>query len=302
MATRVDLSHTRLSATTKDSFQSGQESERKKEKSTLEQSHCACLIHQRQSTAYLVCLQYWLLHLCKARRTMLTSQKLLHGNVINVLFSNCNFERLHASQRTEQIISDLGNLEPEAYLMKPMHKFIEAPEILNQEMCLSHSNNTRTEQKRRRRKLIYHPCRDSLDYNSISDVSSIFKIMTQTLDFFHPPQKAEGQIGNNKQLDPKKQHNIIAKQQMTKTSCPCKNKFKQIKKLRAVRWPLRVSGPLHVTGWDCSDKQARQNDNVPRGNLIRMSCVSLTNSGYFAVIYLCLLSGGRQNRRPGLSD
>lgn len=66
--------------------------------------------------------------------------------------------------------------------------------------------------------------------------------------------------------------------------------------------PLKVSALLDVMGQDCFDKHARQNDNVLGGNLIRMSYMSLTNSGHFAVIYLCLLSGERRNRRPGLPD
>lgn len=53
---------------------------------------------------------------------------------------------------------------------------------------------------------------------------------------------------------------------------------------------------------DGSDKQALHNDNVLRRNLIRMGWMSFTNSGYFAVIYLCAEQGERRNRRPGLPD
>lgn len=67
--------------------------------------------------------------------------------------------------------------------------------------------------------------------------------------------------------------------------------------------PMRMCRPLALCrchccqlgqeGGDGLDKCVRQNANVSAGNLIRMSCVSLSNSGYFAVIYLCLLSGER---------
>ena len=72
---------------------------------------------------------------------------------------------------------------------------------------------------------------------------------------------------------------------------------------RLSQWSSQTVRKPVCWGWDGSDKQPLHNDNVPRRNLIRMGWMSFTNSGYFAVIYLCLPSGGREGkRRPRLPD
>lgn len=56
--------------------------------------------------------------------------------------------------------------------------------------------------------------------------------------------------------------------------------------------PIKVSAMLCLKGRRCL-QQAQQTDIVHVRNLIRTCCMSPSNSGYFTVIYLCLLSGER---------
>lgn len=88
--------------------------------------------------------------------------------------------------------------------------------------------------------------------------------------------------------------NLEAKQSMCSSqNCLYKVKYLHRDKIMGFFAVVLSNCPWVWVLRDGSDKQAPHNDNVLRRNLIKMGWMSFTNSGYFAVIYLCLPSGER---------